>query len=65
MGATAFCLLLLQLPATAILCSRLLQGPSRRPPLLPRRAAPPDPPKIERQSASLASVAAPDRLYRH
>lgn len=34
------CLLLMQLPAVAILLSRLLKGPTRHPPLEPRSAAP-------------------------
>jgi dolichol-phosphate mannosyltransferase len=38
--ATTFLLLLLQLPAVAILLSRLLRGPTRRPPLKPRPASP-------------------------
>jgi dolichol-phosphate mannosyltransferase len=37
-GAIAFALLLIQLPATFILLSRLLQGPARRPPLQPQDA---------------------------
>ena len=40
--AIAFLLLLLQLPAVAILLSRLLRGPGRRPPLEPRSPAPKD-----------------------
>lgn len=36
-GLLAFVLLLVQVPATAILLSRLLQGPGRRPPLEPQR----------------------------
>jgi dolichol-phosphate mannosyltransferase len=38
--ATTFVLLMLQLPAVAILLSRLLRGPTRRPPLQPRTATP-------------------------
>jgi dolichol-phosphate mannosyltransferase len=36
-GAVAFFLVLVQLPAIAILLSRLLQGPGRQPPLSPRQ----------------------------
>jgi dolichol-phosphate mannosyltransferase len=39
-GAIALLLLLVQLPATFILLSRLLQGPSRRPPLQAESATP-------------------------
>lgn len=40
MNPLFFCLLLVQLPAAALLFSRLLQGPSRRPPIAPRPADP-------------------------
>ena len=40
LGAIALLLLLVQLPAIAILLSRLLQAPRRIPPLLPRSATP-------------------------
>lgn len=40
MGAIALLLLLVQLPAIAILLSRLLQGPGRRSPLLPQPSTP-------------------------
>lgn len=39
-GAIALGLLLIQVPATAILLSRLLKGPSRRPPIEPCTATP-------------------------
>jgi len=39
-SAIALLLLALQLPAVMVLLSRLLKGPSRRPPLQPRRATP-------------------------
>ncbi|HBE33952.1 MAG TPA: glycosyl transferase, partial [Cyanobacteria bacterium UBA11368] len=39
-GAIALGLLLIQAPATAILLSRLLKGPSRRPPIQPCTATP-------------------------
>lgn len=39
-GALALGLLALQLPAVMVLLSRLLKGPTRRPPLQPRRATP-------------------------
>jgi dolichol-phosphate mannosyltransferase len=39
-GAVAFFLVLVQLPAIAILLSRLLQGPGRQPPLSPRQPTP-------------------------
>lgn len=39
-SAIALCLFTLQAPAVLVLMSRLLQGPMRRPPLLPRQAEP-------------------------
>ena len=39
-SAIALCLLALQLPAVMVLLSRLLKGPTRRPPLKPRQATP-------------------------
>ncbi|MFW6264188.1 MAG: glycosyltransferase family 2 protein, partial [Cyanobacteriota bacterium] len=39
-GAVAFGLLLLQIPATFLLLSRLLKGPQRRPPIAPQSATP-------------------------
>lgn len=39
-GALSLGLLLLQVPATAILLSRLLKGPSRHPPVEPSSATP-------------------------
>ena len=39
-GAIALVLLMLQLPATMVLLSRLVKGPTRRPPLQPRAATP-------------------------
>jgi len=39
-GAMAFLLLLIQIPAAAVLLSRLLKGPSRHPPLKPTSATP-------------------------
>jgi dolichol-phosphate mannosyltransferase len=39
-GGLAFFMVLVQLPAIAILLSRLIQGPSRQPPLPPRQATP-------------------------
>lgn len=39
-GAIGLLLLLVQIPATAILLSRLLQGPNRQPPLSPHPATP-------------------------
>ncbi|MEM9817925.1 MAG: 2'-O-glycosyltransferase CruG [Cyanobacteria bacterium P01_D01_bin.6] len=39
-SAIALCLLALQLPAVMVLLARLLKGPTRRPPLQPRRSTP-------------------------
>ena len=40
LGAIALTLLLVQLPAVMVLLSRLLKGPTRRPPLQPQAGAP-------------------------
>ena len=58
-GLLAFGLLLLQVPATAILLSRLLQGPGRRPPLEPQRS---DPTQLGSVSVVVPTLNEADRL---